>query len=285
MHESYFYQRRGIKFGPTSLEVILRLVRQGELERGDRFCRQGHLWEDVSTLVSIQVSDVADLRNQTADTESASRIENGGENTRASSTNKEMLRLFAECLERQRPTPLNSDSVVTRSSIGLLGEVTSFTKATFASAWNASFAISERLLSIVIGVFSSRVVWGVISVVLLALLIPTAVPWIPTITANFATQEQVYSQLEQIFQEWEERQWTSDDTDQMSQFEGRSASQLASLVPVLQRNATRDDRASLALLWIARDYLPALLKDSDSSFSEIENKVRGQLAVARSELQ
>jgi hypothetical protein len=101
------------------------------------------------------------------------------------------------------------------------------------------------------------------------------------VSAMFVTQQQVYSCLDETFTEFRNMRSAEIDDDAWNRFRQRSLAKLSSFVPRLEQEADVSDPASLSLLAVSRDYLPALLKEQSRSSTDMEYKIRTHLEVAR----
>lgn len=285
MSEEYFYKTLGMEFGPVSLAEIRELLSQGVIGLGDRFRIGASPWRDVAEIVQQPETVIRPV--QSSEWIAAAQITglvfplNGREEATAAdlppahetptsqpALNAEMRHLFAECVSRQRSNQAahpvsHSHTINTGQGSRVAGGIT----GVFSFVTGMAVSIAEWVFSAVGCLVKSRSAWAVACLLLFVLLIPR-------ISAALMTQSQVLSSLEETFNEWERLQTSNVDESTWKEFQQRASSKLAKLVPQLERNADVNDKGSMSLLWIARDYLPALLNDPKTSADSIESKIK-----------
>ena len=192
--------------------------------------------------------------------------------------NAEMRHLFAECVSRQRtshpvqPTP-HSRSINTGRGSRLAGGITS----AFSVITGLFVSVVEWLVAAGISLVKSRIAWAGVGLLLVVLSIPR-------ISASLVTQGQVLSTLEQTYSEFKDLQAREVDQETWKEFQHRSAKTLEKLTPQLQKNANVEDKISMSLMWMTRDYFPALLNGLEDSTTELESKIELHFATIKDAL-
>lgn len=299
MLNEYFYRISGSQVGPTSQTVVLRLMLEEKLRPGDQFWTQDGGWRDVAELMgSLQQFEMErDAASQTehvnlwSNDERAHPLPDSRDAGKAGISNREMQRLFVECLDHQRPAT-ESPNVPVRLMASYFQwilwcwtmtlDVIGFLPRLVTGLVQRSAASTSSVLS---PAFEWKIARISLAVVLLGLGIGLFSPLMHRISAYFFTQDQTYDVLKDTFAKWKEFQGKEDNSLEWSAFQVRSLQKIAAIAPALESNASSDDPVSLSLLWIARDYLPVLLKERDGAFSKIENKIEVLLARIDSQLQ
>lgn len=177
------------------------------------------------------------------------------------STAAEMRRLFAECARQQstrhahaRPAPhIVSTQNNTVSMQWLVQGILRVPAALAAPV----FALLKVLLIPLLPLIRSRVAWGMVGVTALA----GAGVWI---ASQWTTQTLALAQLSDLWEEYRSAKSTAGDSADWTEFKSRAEVELAELTPRLARSARSEDRVSILLLWISRDYLPQVLKDPEN---------------------
>ena len=190
-----------------------------------------------------------------------------------SAPNAEMRHLFAECINRQRSSlpaqpAAHSRSISMRQGSGLAAGIT----AAFSSVTGLFVSALEWLVDAFIFLIKSRIVWAGVCLLLVVLSIPR-------ISASLVTQGQVLSTLEQTYSEFKDLQARKADQETWKEFQQRSLKTLAKLTPQLKKNATVEDKISMSLMWMARDYFPALLNGQADSTTKTEQKIELHFAT------
>jgi len=89
----------------------------------------------------------------------------------------------------------------------------------------------------------------------------------------FTSQANAYEVLHRIWDEAKEKQSPEATPDSWSEYQSRSQEQIVKLVPILKQKAHINDPASMSLLWIARDYLPAVLQGPPKIDGDLSRKI------------
>ena len=310
MSDDYFFKQLGMEFGPVPLTTIQEMVNQGGLAADDQFRQYGGQWRDVAVLMTrsetlppvpapsrAQAAGQAPIDRQplrsVVETSALKRpLERPQEtdgsppqpvpvtNTTApvTASNREMRQLFVECVSGQRSKSPKLPQV--RSS--LLGNRLSLPmvwilKTAFSSVSGSITRIFELIFWSLGSILLSRIALASMIVLLAILLVSKVeISWVP--------QRQIHSEIVQIWTEYKELRVQPVDKKTWTEFCERSNGKLAGFVPQLKQNARSSDPPSMALLRIAKDYLPGLLNDPKKLSAETEQKIEAQLWVIDSAL-
>ncbi|MFO1004677.1 MAG: hypothetical protein U0929_01860 [Planctomycetaceae bacterium] len=192
-----------------------------------------------------------------------------------SAPNAEMRHLFAECISRQRSSlPAQPTSHSRSISMGQGSRVAGGITAAFSSVTGLFVSVVEWLAAAFIFLVKSRIVWAGVCLFLVALSIPR-------ISASLVTQGQVLSTLEQTYSEFKDLQAREADQETWKEFQQRSSQTLAKLTPQLKKNAHVEDKISMSLMWMARDYFPELLNSPADSTTKTEQKIELHFATIK----
>lgn len=193
--------------------------------------------------------------------------------------NAEMRHLFAECVSRQRSSQPAPPAVPSRAlSRGAGSHLTWGITAAFSYMTGVLSLVLEWMIAFLSFLVRSRIAWAASAVLLVALMFPR-------ISASLVSQEQVFSTLENTYTELKDLRAQDVDEQTWYEFQMRSSQTLAKLVPQLEKHADVNDKNSMSLLWIARDYLPASLIDPKTPSVDTEDKVEAHLAVVHGAIQ
>jgi len=193
--------------------------------------------------------------------------------------NAEMRHLFAECVSRQRSSQSAPPAVPSHDrSRGAGSHLTGGITAVCSYVTGVLALVLEWMIAFLSFLVRSRIAWAAAGVLLVALLFPR-------ISASLVSQEQVFSTLENTYTELKDLRTQDVDEQTWDEFQLRSSHTLAKLVPQLEKHADVNDKNSMSLLWIARDYLPASLIDPKTPSVDTENKVEAHLAVVHGAIQ
>jgi hypothetical protein len=139
-----------------------------------------------------------------------------------------------------------------------------------ANFLEGAVAISGRLVR-------SRIVWGLVVVVCVA--------WGSSRMAPaFLTTEQLHAKFQQTYEELVRLKRIPDGGPAKSEFRARVHQELEALVPLLEQRARTDDKASMSLLWLARDYLPQALDAFPPEDAVRERLVQEHLGIVQMQL-
>lgn len=190
-------------------------------------------------------------------------------------SNREMRDLFVECVSRQHASNTKLPPNPPRfSRLHLNLRWTEIFISGFSMVWEAVSRLFEWLLSTFGYVLRTRSVWASAVVLLVVLLIPK-------FSISLVTQREVYSSLDQTFSELKDLRSRNVDLSTWQEFKQRSIGRLNELEPQLEKKANSSDKASMSLLWIARDYLPRLLEDQRGASPETEQKIESHLEIVQ----
>ena len=131
------------------------------------------------------------------------------------------------------------------------------------------------------GLIRSRYAHGIVVVGLIL----SAGVWVLTRESLWMTQPKLYEELAQIWDELKAIRTSGADSEELLDFQLRSEDRLKKLIPLAESMVADDDRVSLSLMWIARDYLPVIVGNAHEHHELHENKLETQLSFVQFELQ
>ncbi|MGE4004085.1 MAG: DUF4339 domain-containing protein, partial [Planctomycetaceae bacterium] len=255
----WYYRVEGGVSGPVSTEQMLRDARSGQLtlQTEVRLGSAGD-WVLASTLEGL-------LPEAPANPDDRPPSGPGG----AIPPRSELSRLVAECRvylqEREAGRVCHPPSYGIphhRPAGSFVGGMVRRLSSGFAAAGQAAAVVVEMLFGMLAGmlpsfstvrrVVRSRLLWGIFAV--------CALVTIGAFTYEAATRQQRQAaSLSQLALELRALRAASADDAAWTQFGLRVRRHLDELIPELEQAARAGDRASIDLLWAARDYLPRML--------------------------
>ncbi len=188
--------------------------------------------------------------------------------------NREMQRLFLECVDRQRASVPAPRRVSTRSSSvhvelpfkGFFSSVFSFVSDKISSAFESCVSLTGRAASFFRQAVRSRVVWFSVALLLLVVILN---PKFPT---YWITQRQIHSALQKTVAELKDLRSKHADDATWNEFQQRSAKKLADFIPTLS-SAPVENHNAMSLLFATKNLLPPLLEDRDGKDVETQKLV------------
>lgn len=192
-----------------------------------------------------------------------------------SAPNAEMRYLFAECISRQRSSQPAQPTSHSRSiNLGQGSRLAGGIASAFSNVTGLFVSGAEWLAAAFIFLVKSRIVWAGVCLLLVVLSIPR-------ISASLVTQGQVLSSLEQTYSEFKDLKAREADQETWKEFQQRSSQTLAKLTPQLKKNSHVEDKISMSLMWMARDYFPELLNSPADSTTKTEQKIELHFATIK----
>jgi len=255
--------------GPLTTEQFLKAVQSGQVQPKTMV----RLFQNTEWITAEQITGIEfpqSVREATPAT-GPQPVQDAPDT--CSAPNAEMRHLFAECISRQRSnlpaqTAAHSRSISMGQGSRLAGGIT----AAFSSVTGLFISAAEWMVAAFIFLIKSRIVWTAVCLLLVVLSIPR-------ISASLVTQGQVLSTLEQTYSEFKDLQARKADQETWKEFQQRSTKTLAKLTPQLEKNANVEDKVSMSLMWMARDYFPELLNGQADSTTKTEQKIELHFAT------
>jgi hypothetical protein len=192
-------------------------------------------------------------------------------NQRSSGTSREMRELFRECDEKiqKRRAGTSRDQWRQPRSVRLSVRRTLQNSVTLCTSMAGNvFDLCATIAQHTTGfsLLRSKIIW-----VMVAVLSVMAVA--PRFSGLMMSQATAHEILLKIWEEGKRKRSSEIDISELSEFQARSNAQLQEVIPLLQRKADIDDQVTLSLLWVARDYLPAIVSGSGQISDESERKI------------
>lgn len=192
--------------------------------------------------------------------------------------NADMRHLFAECVLRQKKSqPLPASQGSSRASDGIGAKVGGVIGSAATGVTGRVAGVLEGLVAFVLALMRSRITWGVAVILVVAMTYPR-------VAGYLTTQGQTYSTLLSTSQEIARLRDAQVDEPTWEEFRRHASAELAQLVPALEWRSDTNDKASMSLLWLARDYLPAELRAGRALDPATQSKVEQHLAIVQQEL-
>lgn len=302
MSQEYFYWVLGREVGPVSAAAIYELVAEGRCSLTDRIRDGNGNWIDVKVVCEHAVSE-----NPQAFANHFSRPRSSSERTNPA-PQSEMRQLIAECVQKQKKRHgnvgerrRNSRQSGFRSAGASIGLIIHSTFYAFISAalffassiWWLFFAIlfqpvhffAQRAPGTTGSLKILRRVRGTHVLAIAASVVVAAGFFLAWRTESFwMTQAKLCGELDRIWAKHELLRSKGGNAEEWGEFQWESSERLAVLTPIAQSMAKTDDRVSLALLWVTRDYLPLIVEDGPATDDTLQRSAKAQLSFARSAL-
>ena len=186
---------------------------------------------------------------------------------------REMRELLREYSARHKQCPckaiLGQSQTQNGAGIGLrIGKLLTACTASVSNLFGTLIHVPAKLFNLLI---RSKVFYAILLISILVVLAPR-------ISGVFTSQADAYEVLHRIWDEAKEKRADDVTSGNWTEYQSRSAIQIQKLVPVLQRKADINDPASMSLLWIARDYLPAALRGPQKIDGDLVTKIEKHFA-------
>ena len=255
--------------GPLTTEQFLKAVQSGQVQPKTMV----RLFQNTEWITAEQITGIEFPQSVRAAAQATAPPPVQEAPEARSAPNAEMRHLFVECISRQRSSLLaqptsNSRAIKMGQGSRLAGGIT----AAFSCVTGLFISAAEWIVAAFIFLIKSRIVWAAVCLLLVVLSIPR-------ISASLVTQGQVLSTLEQTYSEFKDLQARKADQETWKEFQQRSTKTLAKLTPQLKRNANVEDKISMSLMWMARDYFPELLNGQADSTTKTEQKIELHFAT------
>ena len=142
---------------------------------------------------------------------------------------------------------------------------------------SAAAKLIDAVVAMGLRLARSQLAWTLVVVVCVSLIYFRVAPYLVTQGQVYSTLYETHSEMIRLrSQPHSQAEWTA--------IRIRTCGELAELVPVLEQRAVTDDKTSMSLLWLARDYLPRELNDSPPDESVKESKVQEHFRIVQQEL-
>ncbi|WP_010586460.1 DUF4339 domain-containing protein [Schlesneria paludicola] len=275
----WIYQTSTGNVGPITTEQFMEAVQAGVVSPSTLVrLKNSMAWMKASEIEGLEFTS-----RPSTDKNSSTTLDRSAKKNSLAPANNEMLKLFAECVDRQqsktpkpakgavRPQPIRRRSLIGDSLVPLLQSIISYPMDVATGVAENAWPFAARALR-------SWIVWSSVA----TLIVIFAIPKLPI---TWTTQKHVYSTLAQIVAELEEFRLKNPTAHDWDRFEQRSNFQVTELLPMLQRNAKIDDPVSMSLLWLARDYIPVAIRDRAGKSAETDDKISTLLASVKVKLE
>lgn len=253
--------------GPVDTESFLAAVQNGTIVPQTLV----RLHDNAQWMAASEISGLAFPAKHPSGTATApTKSEPGAAEARVGSS-KEMRRLFAECVERQRssiPKPrLVQDRPISRGAL----PISRFLGSIFSFVSDVGTLTTESTASFLGQVVRSRVVW------LSAVLLMLAFVLNPTFSIKWMTQRQVHTALKDTLAELKGLRLRNADNAAWTDLQQRHNANLSEFLPMLL-NANGENQIAPSLITVSRYLLPALLEDREGKDVATQERVERLLA-------
>jgi len=199
------------------------------------------------------------------DGENDTEQESHKKSTRRSREMRNLLREYDARNKKRHGKPAR-EKVQMENDAGIGSRVAGLLKASTESVSNLFSSLLDLAGTIWSYLVRSKIFYGSLMVLLLVMLAPR-------LSGMFTSQANAYEVLHRIWDEAKEKQLAKPTADSWSEYQSRSQEQITKLIPILKQKAHINDPASMSLLWIARDYLPAVLQGPPKIDGDLSRKI------------